>query len=193
VTSTSSINPDSRQSEQDRDPVEPADDTTRKLSVGRVLGVIVVLSFVVMWIYIFANTGRYKPVAYLEDRRFPEAAQPICATTEEALATLPRAQDARTATERSVVIDQATDLLVQMQTDLRAVVPVGGEREKFIRQWIDDWSIYLQDRRDYAAGLRKDSQAEFLVTPKYGAQLSKSMDNFADTNRMESCATPGDV
>jgi hypothetical protein len=80
-----------------------------------------------------------------------------------------------------------------MQRELREVVPKGGEREKFIYQWVDDWSIYIQDRYDYADALRKDSSAEFLVTQKYDTQLSKSLDNFAQVNKMGSCETPDDV
>ena len=64
---------------------------------------------------------------------------------------------------------------------------------KYIGEWIDDWSIFISDRDQYAANLRTDPRAEYLVTEKYGSQISKSLDNYADVNLMPSCDTPGDV
>lgn len=150
------------------------------------------VGFALMWAYIFATQGSHRPAGWLEDRRFPEAAQPLCAATRAEIDALPKAIDARSAVERAEVIDIANEKLRRLQQQLRAVVP-DGERARFIRQWIDDWTIYIDDRADYATRLRSDERAEFLVTKKYGAQLSKSIDNFASVNRMPDCATPDDV
>jgi hypothetical protein len=158
----------------------------------RVAGLTVVLGFALMWAYIFATQGSHQPAGWLEDRRFPEAAQPICAAARAEIDALPKAIEARSATERADVIDVANAALRRMQERLRQVIPQGG-RERYIRQWVDDWTIYIDDRADYAARLRQDERAEFLVTKKYGAQLSKSIDNFAIVNKMPDCATPDDV
>jgi len=161
--------------------------------LGWWLAVTVCLLFVAMWVYILPREGSVKPAAWLADRRFPAAAEPVCARAMRALDQLPDARESVTAADRAVVVAKATAILRQMTDDLRPLVPTGGERSKFINQWIDDWSIYLGDRDDYATALSRDASTEFLVTVKYGTQLSKSLDNFADVNKMESCGTPGDV
>lgn len=174
----------------------PADDDTKtstKTRIARIAGIGVFVAFGVMWAYVFANQGKVHPAAWLEDRRFPEAAEPICAAAMADIDALPRAHESKTAVERAGVVEEATDRLVEMQEELRTVVPAGGEREKFIHMWVDDWSIYIEDRYAYAEALRQDESAEFLVTQKYGTQLSKSIDNFAQVNKMGSCETPDDV
>lgn len=170
------------------------DDSTRSGSrLGWGLAVTVCLLFVAMWVYILPREGSVKPAAWLTDRRFPAAAEPVCARATESLEQLPNARESVTAADRATVVAKATAILRQMTADLRPLVPNGGGRSKFISQWIDDWSIYLADRDDYATALSRNASTEFLVTVKYGTQLSKSLDNFADVNKMESCATPGDV
>ncbi len=160
---------------------------------GRRLGVAAVLGFIVLWVYVIPRGDSVKPAAWLTDRRFPTAAEPVCKATEKQLAKLPEAKDSRTAADRAAVIDQGTAMLRTMQSELRPLVPAGGEREKYINQWIDDWSIHLADRDEYAAGLRKDESTEFLETVKYGSQITKAIDGFANDNNMPSCTHPGDV
>ena len=176
------------------DAARDGDDPARSGSrLGWGLAVTVCLLFVAMWVYILPREGSVKPAAWLTDRRFPAAAEPVCARAMKSLDRLPNARDSVSAADRAMVVAQATTILRQMTADLRPLVPGGGERAKFIYQWIDDWSIYLGDRDDYVTALRRDASTEFLVTVKYGTQLSKSLDNFADVNKMESCGTPGDV
>ncbi len=184
---------DERAEPTPRPEATPFEDEPRGLTLPRVAAVTVFLLFAIMWIYVFANQGKMHPASWLEDRRFPEAAEPICKAASADIDALPSAPSAKTAGDRADVVDRATDRLVEMQGELRGVIPAGSEREKFIRQWVDDWSIYIQDRYDYADALRVDEHAEFLVTQKYDTQLSKSMDNFSQVNKMGSCQTPDDV
>ena len=161
-------------------------------TVGRVLATVLCVGFLGMWAYLFLAGNDHHPEGWLTDRTFPKAAEPICKAARKDLAELTPARDSKTASDRADVIGVSTERLRRMQSDLRAVVPATADA-KYIDQWIDDWSIYFRDRIDYAASLRKDPAAEFLVTKKYGAQLSESLDNYADVNQMPSCETPGDV
>ena len=177
----------------------PTDDAPEDVSrrsgsrIGWWFAIAASLAMIGMWVYVLPREGSVKPAAWLTDRRFPTAAEPVCRRAMAELDRLTPARDSRTATDRAVVVDQGTAILRTMQRDLRPLVPAGGERAKFIEQWIDDWTAYLGDRTDYANALRKSSQAEFLETVRYGTQLSKSIDNFATVNKMDDCATPGDV
>lgn len=175
------------------DDPDDLDDPPRKgITVGRVLATATCLAFVLMWAFVFANQNSYKPAGQLEDTTFPKAAEPICKEARDAIDELPPSRDAKTPTERADTIDEATDHLTVMQRKLEAIVP-STEDEKWIRQWVDDWSIFIEDRYAYADLLRSEGDAEFLVTEKYGTQLSKSMDNYAEVNFMPSCKVPGDV
>ncbi len=177
-------------------PPAPIDDLDeprrRRITVGRVLATVVCLGFVLMWAYVFANQDTYKPAGQLKDQTFPKAAEPICKAARDAIDELPPSRSAKTPADRADTIVEATDHLTEMQAQLKAIVPATAEG-KWVGQWVDDWSIFIQDRYDYAELLRTKGDAEFLVSEKYGTQLSKSMDNFAQVNFMESCKVPGDV
>lgn len=165
----------------------------RTFTVGRIAAVAVLLVFAIMWIYVLVNTGKYHPAQWLADRTFPNAAEQVCASALKDLRSMPPARDAATPAARADVVDQGTARLATMENDLRALVIRGTEREAFVRQWVDDFGIYLADRTDYTARLRADPTAEFLETVKYETQISKSLNAFAAVNKMESCQTPGDV
>ena len=62
------------------EPTEPpeTDPRRRRVTIGRVLALVVFVAFTIMWTYVFVNQGKYKPAGWLKDRRFPTAAEPIC-------------------------------------------------------------------------------------------------------------------
>jgi hypothetical protein len=158
----------------------------------RALGVGVFVIFAAYWVYLFAFTGDYRPAGYLNDRTFPAAAEPICRGAMQRLDALPPARTARTATQRAGTVDQADAILRDMIRRLHGVVPDTADR-KFIDQWLDDYGTFVGDRDEYAQALRRDPGAEYLVTKKYGQQISVALDNYAQVNHMDSCTTPNDV
>ena len=65
---------------------------------------------------------------------------------------------------------------------------------KWINMWLDDWGVHLDDRLDFARRLYENgAKEEFFESTKENTQISKSLNGFAETNKMESCSTPGDV
>ena len=178
--------------------VSPADSDDHgyfrwRWSWRQALAVLTVLAMTGMWIYALAMDGRIKPEGYLSDQRFPNAAEPICKAARADLATLPPAHLAKSPDDRAVVIETATDRLTRMLADLRAIVPHTADA-KWINSWLDDWNIHIADRRDFATRLREHGRSEeFLETTKYGTQISKSLNHYAEINHMESCGLPGDV
>ena len=91
------------------------------------------------------------------------------------------------------MIRATTARLQTMLDDLRAVVPDTADA-KWINMWIDDWGVHLDDRLDFARRLDENgAKEEFFESTKSNTQISKSLNGFADTNKMESCGTPGDV
>ena len=79
-----------------------------------------------------------------------------------------------------------------MVDDLEAIAPAGEDGE-IVAEWIADWRTYLGDREAYADALRRDPEAQLLVTAKDREQITEYIDAFAADNHMTACATPIDV
>ena len=183
TTDEPEIGPDGR-------PVKSKSKTKR--NIQRTLIILVSLAFVLMWAYVFASQGRFDPLGWIEDRTFPEAAEPVCAEALAQIEELPPAHEAETAAQRADEVDAGTAIWRQLQADLRELVPPGDDA-KFINMWLDDWDLYLGDRDDWAERLREDETAEYLVTTKGGTHITRSLDHYATINEMSSCETPPDV
>lgn len=157
--------------------------------------VVAALASTLLWVgaVIYGAVGDPQLAGYLEDRTFPTAAEPICAAARADVDAFPPAYEAKSPAERADVIRATTARLQTMLDDLRAVVPDTADA-KWINMWIDDWGGHLDDRLDLARRLDENgAKEEFFESTKSNTQISKSLNGFADTNKMESCGTPGDV
>jgi hypothetical protein len=172
----------------------------RRLSVGRVVILAVVLGLVGMWGYVLFlafGPGRQAPVDRLEDPSFGRAAEEECAAALDDVEALPRASEAATAGARADVVEDANRRFGVMLTDLEGLedlAPAGEQRER-VGRWLADWQVYLEDRQAFVSDLRSDPSARLLVSekPGTGRHITEWIDEFADANRMPSCASPGDV
>lgn len=173
----------------------PAVDGTSRVTVGRIVVMVLVVAMVTMWAYVLylaLGPGRQDPPDQLSDPTFSIAAEARCRTSLEGIATLPHAVDTPGAVERASVIVQANGFIEAMLDDLDRLAP-GGEDGKLVRAWLADWRTYLADREAYASALRVDPSARLLVSPKDHAQVTEYLDAFAGDNHMPACATPLDV
>lgn len=158
----------------------------------RILAVIGVLS-VFVWIGAILIGPSVVPPGQLEDTAFPEAAEPICAEAKARADELPTARDAGTPTERAETIRASADIYSQMTGSLSDEVPETDDA-RFIGEWIDDWNVHIADRLDYADRLDDKGPAEvFLESTKVERQVSRSVNRYAEINRMPSCEIPGDL
>ncbi|MEZ5322550.1 MAG: hypothetical protein R2698_10840 [Microthrixaceae bacterium] len=177
-------------------PPEPA--TTRRRGLARwglrgLVGLGVASALLWIGAIVYGAIADPKPSDYLKDRSFPTAAEPICEAARTDLDAFPPAQDSRTPNARAAVIRQSTARLQEMVDQLRREVPDTAEG-KWIGVWLDHWEIHLRDRLDFAQRLRTGgAREEFFETTEGGTQVSRSIDHFAELNKMDSCATPGDV
>ncbi|MFM7068953.1 MAG: hypothetical protein ACKOYM_05765, partial [Actinomycetes bacterium] len=153
-----------------------------------------VIAIIAGWVYVLFVYQPERQIDELSDRRFPIAAQRICAAAMVTVDALPAASTARTPEERGVVVAAADDTLRRMVNDLRGVAPAGRSDEaRGTREWIDDWGQHVKDRAAYANSLRRGEDARFLESTKGTRQLSRAIDAFAQVNRMPACSTPNDV
>lgn len=147
-----------------------------------------------LWGYAFSGVAAKTAPDTLQDNSFVATAEASCALARQDINRLPNAANAKTAAERAVTLDQATDRVVDLVAELRAQVPQSGTDGDLLGRWLDDWDIYIQNRRDFATALRVTDKARFQVDARSsGEGITKAMDNLATINRMPSCATPGDV
>lgn len=177
-------------------PVESAP-TGRPLAkvLGRTLLTVVVLIIVVFWVWVFSGAPAKKNPDYLHDRAFAHRTAATCAITRRAINKLTPAGDSKTATERSQVVDQATDDLSKMVTTIAADKPSDVSDTVIVNAWLGDWVHYLGNRRDYSNRLRKDDHARFLVDqkPKANDSYDTVIKNFADINDIPDCGPTLDV
>ena len=166
--------------------------TRRRITTGIVVSVTAVIFG--LWIYAFFFYDPGLMIDELADRTFPTEAEKVCAAAESRLEQLPPANLAGSAAERAGTVEQANVILQGMVDQLRPLVPQGeGKVTSGVDEWVSDWETYLDDRAEYADGLRVDPDTRFQETRKANRQISRAIDAFAQVNRMESCMTPGDV
>ncbi|QXC61931.1 hypothetical protein KSP35_03665 [Aquihabitans sp. G128] len=161
----------------------------------RAVAVVAALAIAVFWIWIFAGGPKKVNPDRLDDRAYVSRAEDRCQQLLTDLDALTPASEAKTATERADVLDQANGLVRAMVDDIEAGAPTTGDDGKSLRLWFTDWHRYLGDRDDYAQALRTDPDAKFLLTENEELRdsVDKTIEVFADVNDMPDCATPGDV
>ncbi|MFL6204735.1 MAG: hypothetical protein ACJ739_05245 [Acidimicrobiales bacterium] len=172
-----------------------SDATERAWRPGRVLVIVVIVAMVAMWAYVLYlafGPGRQPPPDRLADPTFARAAQERCEEAHADVAGLPRAVEAKTATERARIVDVANDRFSAMIDEIEPLAPAGDDGE-VVHEWIADWRTYLEDRASYADALRSDPDARLFVTARENEQVTEYIDAFAADNHMAACATPIDV
>jgi hypothetical protein len=173
-------------------------DEPRRSRFWRGVLTIAVLGMVAMWVYVLYlafGPGRAPSPDRLEDPAFATAAQARCREALDVVAELPAAQDTATAAERADVLDEANESFEDMLddlTELGARIPPGEDRE-IVSEWLADWRIYVDDRRDFADALRTDERSRLLVTAKGGQQITDYINEFAKDNQMPACGSPIDA
>lgn len=173
---------------------EPTDDRSTARKVLLYAGLTFAVVTFGLWIYALFIYDPGLMIDELGDRTFPRDAEEICHRARVRIEKLPTAERTPEPADRAAVIDEANDALRTMTAELTEVVPQGeGRITVGIGEWIDDWNTYIDDRQDYADRLRADAGARFTETTKSNRQISRAIDAFAQVNRMNSCAVPGDV
>ncbi|MEJ5256347.1 MAG: hypothetical protein WHS89_13460 [Acidimicrobiales bacterium] len=162
-------------------------------TIGRIAVVVIILGSALLWIYALTRTpGR--PPGSLDDPGFATSAEPVCAAAQAELSQLPPAYSASDPAARAATVSAATDRLERMLNQLQATTPPPGTRDgDMVAEWLNDWRVYLDDRRNYADRLLAEGDVRFYVTEKEGRQITAPIDRFAQVNHMPSCATPGDL
>lgn len=172
----------------------------RRFRPARVVLVAVCLAMVAMWgyvVFLAFGPGRQPPVDRLDNPDFAQAAEPRCADAVAEVTELPSASESDTPEARADVVEEANAVFAAMLADLEELTDLAppGDQQVRAQQWLDDWHTFLDDRAEYAEALRSDPEARMLVSEKEGTgrHVTIWIDEFANANRMPSCASPTDV
>ncbi|NCV47769.1 MAG: hypothetical protein EBW53_06665, partial [Actinobacteria bacterium] len=111
-----------------------------------------------MWVYAFGFASK-EAVNKIADEAWTQRADARCLIAKNERAAL---ADFRLITEagqsalieRANLVDQATDTIERMISDLRDDSPADPKGQAIVPLWLADYDTYVADRRAYAALLR---------------------------------------
>ena len=177
--------------------------------MGRWLAGLFVVGSFVFWAWAFSPWARTENPGRLDDRTFVRWADQHCARVRTAIDAMPSARQAGTRAEWADQVDRGTDEVEMLVADLRlraeASLSVSTEDDGpsdafLVSAWLDDWDVYISDRRSHSARLRSadedtpDRELRFLLVDMVeGSTYTERMDGFARLNNMDNCQIPSDV
>jgi hypothetical protein len=95
--------------------------------------------------------------------------------------------------ERADLIDLATDTIESFVKEFRLTLPSDPKGRELVGLWLDDYEIYIADRREFANNLRAGINERFSETPIEGLPISEKIATFAADNEMSYCKPPIDL
>lgn len=173
-----------------------ADPARRGWGLSAKVQVVIIVVNVVFWAAILGWTlrGDYgDPPDRLDDPAFAAAAEPICAATATAIEALGLPTEVASPAERAELVEATDALLLDMVAALEELPRPTGEEGGWVTTWLADWRTHIADRQAWAADLRIGDDHAFTESGRGNEPVSTVIDNFAEVNGMDSCATPGDV
>lgn len=176
--------------------VAPSDEgpLSMRWTAGRVLAVVAMLSIALFWAWVFSGAPAKANPDYLTDRDYATALEARCQQLRDDLGELPQAPELPDRQERAAVLVQANELVAGFIDDVAADAPTSGNAGTAMEGWLDDWRTYLQNREDYAVRLQQGEGDRFYVDESpLGDTVDRTIEVFADINKIPACATPGDV
>ena len=168
----------------------------RGWSTGAKVQIVLLVLNIGFWVALLGWTlvgDHSNPPDRLDDRTFPTEAEPICAATEARIEALGLPTEVDSPLERAEMIDEENVYLTDMVSDLEALARPAGEQGEWVDTWLVDWRSHIADRQAWSDDLRAGDDHVFIETARGNEHVSNVIDNFADVNEMQSCATPGDV
>lgn len=180
----------SKTSEDSAEKAEPH--RTNRIAVGA--GIAGFLIMGLFWAAIFAGKFNSRNPDAMRDQAWTSNAEYICTPAATAISKLPNATTTKSAAERADLLDQGTAMLTPMVAKLRQIQrPAHALDQKIVDGWLQDWEIYLGDRKAYAQALRKDPAAKPLLTETHGGWDTDAIDAMARANNLDSCVSPPDM
>ncbi|MDA2945114.1 MAG: hypothetical protein O2925_03525 [Actinomycetota bacterium] len=155
------------------------------------------VGMIVLWTYVLFLSPR-EGVNRFEDRQWAERAESICAdyADDRSLLADYRRLDSggsELIRERADIIDRATDIVDAMVDELEADLPADAKGQAIVPMWIDEYRIYIDDRRRYTDELRTTGENLPFYETMSEVPISERLATFAADNEMATCSPPLDL
>jgi len=152
---------------------------------------------IAMWVYALFFASK-ESVNKFGDRSWANRAQERCLVAREQRKSLSdyRIVDSlgqNALVERAALIDRATDTIESFVKEFRERLPTDPKGRELVGLWLNDYEIYIADRREFSDKLRAGINEQFAETPIEGLPISEKVATFAADNEMSFCKPPIDL
>ncbi len=151
-----------------------------------------------MWVYAFGFASR-ESFNRIGDDAWKARSEARCLIAENerfALQDLGKmnANDTAALKKKADIVETATDSLERAINDIAMDSPTDAKGQELVPQWISDYRIYIQNRRQFIDKLRTAStRPYFSETEVEGVPISERIGKFARENDMRTCQPPLDL
>lgn len=151
-----------------------------------------------MWVYAFGFASR-ESFNRIGDDAWKARSEARCLIAENerfALQDLEKmnANDTAALKKKADIVETATDSLERAINDIAMDSPTDAKGQELVPQWISDYRIYIQNRRQFIDKLRTAStRPYFSETEVEGVPISERIGKFARENDMRTCQPPLDL
>lgn len=159
---------------------------------------IVCLPIAAMWVYAFGFASR-ESVNKIKDTEWQARAQAICLEAQNYRFSLEDLSemdptDSSAMKKKADIVDKATDSLEAAITKIAEQNPTDAKGMAIVPDWIADYRIYIENRRQFADNLRTATRRPyFSETEVEGVPISERIGKFARENDMRACQPPVDL
>jgi hypothetical protein len=177
--------------------IEPAPHKTR----GWVKATLILICALIaaMWVYAFVFAPK-EGVYFVTEKAWRASADQICATAEQQRLALADTDEGYIANptqaqmiQRADIVDQATDLLDGMVTDIEALPLAGAKDRERVTIFVKYYRQIISDRRAYTARLRAFDLGPYRETLVHGGPVTNVVIDFTTGNDIAHCMPPGEL
>lgn len=166
--------------------------------IARVVLTVVCVAIFAMWVYAFGFASR-ESFNKIGDDEWKARAEAHCQKAEDerfALQDLTAMDptDTDALLKKADIVEVATDSLERAIDIIAQDSPADAKGKELVPQWLADYRIYIQNRRDFIKALRTaDRRPFFSETEVEGVPISERIGKFARENDMKTCQPPLDL
>jgi hypothetical protein len=166
--------------------------------LARIVLTIICAGIFAMWVYAFGFASR-ESFNRIEDDAWKARSEARCLVAENerfALQDLGKmnVKDTAALRKKADIVAIATDSLERAINDISRDMPSDAKGKELVPQWISDYRIYIQNRRQFIEKLRTaPTRPFFSETEVEGVPISERLGKFARENDMKTCQPPLDL
>lgn len=164
-------------------------------TLWRAIGIAAFFALVIFWIWVFANRDSISHPDEFADTVWLAEAEALCSVRQGAIAELPNPASVDTAIERGELVALGTAQLQLMLDDIDSLgLPDDAKGSVTVPQWLEDYELYMKNRRDWTEILLTGDDPPFLISGNdQGVRVTNLLSTYAEVNNMPSCAPSPDA